>query len=306
MLEIALAGLVVAVGVVLLGNYVVVRASLSPPRTPFFLTPCDLGLPFQQVAFPSRDGVRLHGWWIPAPKPIGVAILCHGYLMNRCEPLPVAKALWEVGFHCLVFDFRASGKSEGKMVTIGDKERLDVLSAVDFATGTAPYLPVVVYGTSMGGAAALLASAEDERIRAVVADSAYARLSDAIDDWWRGSLGNGVAVLLKPSRWIGALITRCSPHKVAPEAVVHRLAPRPLLIIHGTHDTLITPRHAQRLFERAGEPKQIWWAEKCEHAQARFERPDEFYPLVVDFLLKAVAPHHSGSVPSLNIERYSS
>jgi uncharacterized protein len=56
-------------------------------------------------------------------------------------------------------------------------ERLDVLSAVDFATRTAPDLPVVVYGASMGGAAAILAAAEDTRIRAVVADSAYARLN---------------------------------------------------------------------------------------------------------------------------------
>ncbi|GBC90586.1 Monoacylglycerol lipase [bacterium HR14] len=288
MLEVVLAGIGAGVGVLLLGNYLVVRASLSPPRTPFFLTPRDLGLPFQHVAFPSRDGVRLQGWWIPAPKPIGVAILCHGYLMNRCEPLPVAKALWEVGFHCLVFDFRASGKSEGKITTIGDLERLDVLSAVDLAERTAPGLPIVVYGASMGAAAALLAAAEDTRIRAVVADSAYARLSDAIEDWWRGSMGNGAALLLKPSQWIGTLLTRRSPQQVAPEEVVAQIAPRPLLIIHGTHDRLITPRHAQRLFERAGEPKRLWWAEGCEHVQARFERPDEFYPLVVEFMLNAI------------------
>lgn len=286
-----IAGVLVVIGVVLLGNYVVVRASLNPPRTPFFMTPRDLGLPYQMVSFPSRDGIRLHGWWMPTTKPIGIAILCHGYLMNRCEPLPVAKALWEVGFHCLVFDFRASGKSEGKIVTIGDKERLDVLSAVDFAQRTTPNLPIVVYGASMGGAAALLAGAEDERIRAIVADSAYARLSEAIDDWWRGSLGNGVAFLLKPTRWIGAWITRRSPYRVAPEEVVHHIAPRPLLVIHGTHDRLITPRHAQRIYDRAGEPKHLWWAEGCEHVQARFERSDEFYPLVVQFMLDAVKPH---------------
>ena len=127
-------GVGLALGVLLLVNYLATRATLRPPRTPFFITPRDLGLPYQNVAFPSRDGIRLHGWWLPAPKPVGIAILCHGYLMNRCEPLPVARELWQAGFHCLVFDFRAMGKSEGDLCTIGDLERLDVLSAVDFAT----------------------------------------------------------------------------------------------------------------------------------------------------------------------------
>jgi alpha-beta hydrolase superfamily lysophospholipase len=288
-----LVGVGLALGVLLLGNYLATRATLRPPRTPFFMTPRDLGLPYQNVVFPSRDGVRLHGWWIPAPKPVGIAILCHGYLMNRCEPLPVARELWLVGFHCLVFDFRAMGKSEGDLCTIGDLERLDVLSAVDFATRTAPGLPVVVYGASMGGAAALLAAAEDTRVRAVVADSAYARLSHAVKDWWRNAVGK-MSLLLHPTLLIGRLYTRQSAHKVAPEEVIGHIAPRPVLLIHGTHDQLIPPYHAERLFRAAREPKQLWWAEGCEHVQARYERPDEFYPLLVDFMLKAVNADDSG------------
>ena len=281
-------GIGVAVGLVLLGNWLVVNASLRPPRTPLFLSPRDLNLPYQNVSFPSRDGVRLLGWWIPASEPRGVAILCHGYLMNRCEPLPIARVLWQAGFHCLVFDFRASGKSDGHLCTIGDLERLDVLAAVDFAERTAPGLPIVVYGASMGAVAAILAAAEDERIRAVVADSGYARLSDAIRDWWQGSLGSGVALLLRPSLWVGMLITRRSPYRVAPEAVIGRIAPRPILIIHGTHDYLITPRHAERLYAAAGEPRMLWWAEGSQHAQARFDHPDTFYATVLRFFLEAV------------------
>jgi len=288
-----LIALMVALGVVLLGNWVVVRASLKPPRTPLFLSPRDMNLPYQEVCFLSRDGVRLRGWWIPAPAPCGVAVLCHGYLMNRCEPLPIARQLWQAGFHCLVFDFRASGKSEGRFCTIGDLERLDVLGAIDFVESLAPSLPVVAYGASMGAVAAVLAAAEDERIRAVVADSGYAKLSDAITDWWRGSLGAGVAFLLLPSRWIGMVITRRSPYRVAPEEQIGKLAPRPVLIVHGTHDYLITPRHAERLYHAAGEPRMLWWAEGSEHGQARFDHPDTFYPLLINFFLKAIGqPDH--------------
>ncbi|MCS7301571.1 MAG: alpha/beta fold hydrolase [Fimbriimonadales bacterium] len=282
-----------ALGVLLVANYLATRATLRPPRTPFFMTPRDVGLPYQNVAFPSRDGVRLFGWWMPNPKPVGVAILCHGYLMNRCEPLPVAKELWHAGFHCLVFDFRAMGKSEGDLCTIGDMERLDVQAAVDFAERVAPALPVVVYGASMGGAACLLAAAEDPRIRAVVADSAYARLDDAVKDWWRNAVGKA-SFLLHPTLWIGRLYTRRSPVKVAPEEVIAHIAPRPVLLMHGTRDQLIPPRHAERLYQAAREPKQLWWADGCEHVQARYERPDEFYTLLVNFMLKAVNAEETG------------
>lgn len=288
MLTTLLIALGVALGMVLIGNWVVVQASLRPPRTPLFLSPRDLDLPCEEVCFPARDGVRLRGWWIPADEPRAIAILCHGYLMNRCEPLPIARHLHPHGFHCLVFDFRASGKSEGRLCTIGDMERLDVLGAVDFALGKAPNLPVVVYGASMGAVAAILAAADDERIWAVVADSGYARLSDAIRDWWRGSLGAGVAWLLKPSLWIGMLITRRSPYRVAPEEQIGKIAPRPVLIIHGTHDPLITPRHAERLYRAAGEPRTLWWADGSGHTQARFDNPDAFYPLVVNFFIDAI------------------
>jgi alpha-beta hydrolase superfamily lysophospholipase len=286
-------GVGLALGVWLLANYLATRATLRPPRTPFFMTPRDMGLPYQSVAFPSRDGIRLHGWWIPNPKPVGIAILCHGYLMNRCEPLPVAKELWHAGFHCLVFDFRAMGKSEGDLCTIGDLERLDVLSAVDFACRTAPDLPVVVYGASMGGAASLLAAAEDTRIRAVVADSAYARLNEAVKDWWRNAVGKA-SFLLHPTLWIGRFYTRRSAAKVAPEDIIGHIAPRPVLLMHGTRDQLIPPRHAERLFQAAREPKQLWWADGCEHVQARYDRPEEFYSLLVNFMLKAVNAEGAG------------
>jgi len=83
-------------------------------------------------------------------------------------------------------------------------------------------------------------------------------------------------------------ITRRSPHRVAPEERIGKLAPRPVLIIHGTRDYLITPRHAERLYQAAGEPRALWWAEGSEHAQARFDHPDAFYPLVVNFFLEAI------------------
>jgi hypothetical protein len=65
------------------GNWLVVNASLRPPRTPLFLSPRDLNLPYQNVGFPSRDGgaaARLVDTSASAAR--GLPFLAHGYLMK--------------------------------------------------------------------------------------------------------------------------------------------------------------------------------------------------------------------------------
>ena len=83
----------------------VAMVSLRPIRIPFFLSPGALGLPQQSVRFKSADGLELRGWWMHRESPNSVAVLCHGYMMNRSEPIPLAKRLWEEGVACLIFDF---------------------------------------------------------------------------------------------------------------------------------------------------------------------------------------------------------
>src|SRR5690349_6105584 len=77
--------------------------SIHPPRAPLFISPYDLDLPYEEVRFPSRGGLTLSGWWLPHPQPRGVIVVCHGYLVNRCEVLGVAGTLQRAGFSCLLF-----------------------------------------------------------------------------------------------------------------------------------------------------------------------------------------------------------
>lgn len=285
---VALLILAVIVGLILFANWVLTNATLKPPKTPLFLSPRDMDIPYEEMDFQSEDGTRLRGWWLPAREPVGIAVLCHGYLMNRSEPLSVARGLWKSGFHCLVFDFRAAGRSDGVICTIGHKEAQDALAAVQWAAARAPELPIVAYGASMGGAAVIMAAAREPRIQAVVADSAYCRLNHAVDDWWDKALGK-LAWLTRPTQWLGTLITKVHPKTVAPESHISAITPRPVLIIHGTRDTLLKPYHAERLFAAAQEPKRLWWAQGSDHVQARFDHPDQFYSLVTQFFRDAVA-----------------
>src|SRR6185312_7986156 len=112
------------------------------------------------------------GWlFIPTVRhPRGLIILCHGHGDNRCAVLPEARVLYNHGYAALVFDFRHSGVSGGRLSTLGRLEVNDLLAVVSW-TQTQPALrrlPIGVFGVSMGGAVSLMATARTPVIRAVI------------------------------------------------------------------------------------------------------------------------------------------
>lgn len=141
------------------------------------LTPASLELAFEEAAFPSRDGVALQGWWVPAASARGTVVLVHGLNRSRIEMIRKLPFLHKAGWNALLFDLRRHGASAGTVRSLGWGERLDVLGAVDYARKRAP-LPVVTWGISFGGAAVVLAAAEDPQIAGIVCDSSYRSLWD--------------------------------------------------------------------------------------------------------------------------------
>lgn len=267
----------VAVGWVLLAI-----ATVRPPRAPLFLTPFDMGIEFAPVVFPSRDGTLLRGWWLPHPKACGVAVLCHGYVANRCEVLGVAAQLHRLGMSCLLFDFRAHGESDGRYTTIGIREVEDALAAVDFAARFG--LPILLFGSSMGAAVAIMAAARDERVGAVIADSAYARLTEAANSWWEAGFGKLIGWLCRPVKYIAMAITRTSLAQAEPVREVSSIAPRPILILHGDRDHLVPLHHAYALYQAAREPRTLWIANGSGHVQARADQPEQYYQQIASLI----------------------
>lgn len=80
--------------------------------------------------------------------------------------------------------------------------------------------------------------------------------------------------------------------RFSPQAVVHRLSPRPLLVVHGAENELHRPEEAQALYDSAREPKQLWLIEGAGHTEWMFDEHPTFRSLVeklADFFDKAFA-----------------
>jgi esterase/lipase len=149
---------------------------LFPPKLAETIDPSSFLLRnYLSLPFRSTDGTSMEGWFIPSVRGAPVIFLCHGYRSNRSELLTLASNFQENGYHLFIFDFRGHGTSTFHMTTLGYKETLDLLSAVEMITARPDVDPnrVGVWGVSLGAYVALSAAVSSEKVRTLVLDSPF-------------------------------------------------------------------------------------------------------------------------------------
>lgn len=271
------------VGWGILGSERVVR----PVRYQPALGPSDFGLPAEAISLTASDGSRSAGWLIPHPKPTGLLLMLHGYGASKEDLLDIARALYEQGtFHLLLLDARGHGASGGSTVSFGHQEMRDVHAALEFAAHRPECrgLPIGCYGISMGGAMALLAAVEFRQIQAVITDSTYADLSNAIarTQWLTYHIPR--FPLGQMTLWGTELRLGRRMRDLSPQRVIGQITPRPVLLIHGTEDATIPKEEAMALYHAAQEPKELWLIEGAEHVAGFYKERQEYPRRIVQFL----------------------
>jgi uncharacterized protein len=184
------------------------------------------------------------------PKPTALLLHgCPGFQQNG----DLAVALRDHGWNSLIFHYRGCWGSGGRydLRTVP----ADVTAAVDhLSAGAYPSVDpqrLAVVGHSLGGWAAILAAARDPRLRGVAVCGAAVDLG-ALD--WRPAeiereFTRFLAVTLPDFR-----IQQEEAARLDPLAAVAAIAPRPLLVVHGTADRWVPVEHARQLVERAHQP----------------------------------------------------
>jgi pimeloyl-ACP methyl ester carboxylesterase len=222
------------------------------------------------IGLTTEDGVRIDAHHDPGPARLGV-VVAHGLTGSWRRPgvRRAALALSRVG-GVVSFDFRGHGRSGGRS-TVGDREVLDVAAAVGWARELG-YRRVAVVGFSMGAAVALrYAAGCGGELAAVVAISGpsrwYYRDTAAMRQvhWLiEKRLGRLTGRVLRRTR---IAPTGWEPIPEPPDLAAAKVAPTPLLVVHGDADALFPVEHAQALYAAAREPKQLWIEPGFGHAE---------------------------------------
>lgn len=219
----------------------------------------------EDLVVEGTSGARLTGRLFRG-RTKATVVLVHGYGGNQDEMLPIAESLHDAGFTVFTYDQRGCGGSSGD-ITFGAREQDDLISVVDHLVTRSDVdaEKIGVFGFSMGGASTILAAARDQRIKAVVADSAW---SD-VRRWLRPSVRD---VFVHPRDPFSALSLKLAEHRIGidldalrPVDAIARLSPRPILLIHGTADEAVWPAESERNFEAAANPKELVLVPDVEH-----------------------------------------
>ncbi|MBZ9643232.1 alpha/beta hydrolase [Streptomyces sp. PSKA30] len=232
----------------------------------------------------TADGVTIDAVYDPgdvvyetftAPFGHPVFVVAHGFTGDADRPhvRRVARALARYGA-VVTFSFRGHGASGGRS-TVGDREVLDLAAAVTWARRLG-HARVVTVGFSMGGSvvlrhAALHGGEREGRTDAVVSVSAPAR-------WYYRGTAPMRRVHWLVTRPAGRLVGRYgfrtrihhrdwNPVPLSPVEAVPRIAPTPLLIVHGDRDGYFPVDHPHMLAAAAGDHGELWLEPGMGHAE---------------------------------------
>jgi len=177
-------------------------------------------------------------------------------------------------------------------VTLGALEQEDLLSVVDYLAARPDVDPdrIGAFGGSLGASTSILAAARDERIKAVVADGPFADVTSVVDTGFSAYIGLPAFPFSSVTVRIAEWRTGQRVADVRPVAVVGRISPRALLLIHGLEDVALPPLNSRRLFAAAGEPKELWLVPGTGHSGARGVDRAEYERRVIDFFRRHLGP----------------
>jgi len=264
----------------------------APTRATIGAAPADL--PVESVSIASGSGATLRGWFIPGQPGAGAVVLLHGVHANRLAMLRRARLFHAEGFAVLLFDFQAHGESTGTRITFGHREGQDAAAAIAYLRARLPNERIGAIGSSLGGAAALLAPAPLD-VDALVLESVYSTIRAAVEHRIIAVLaptigGAAPLISLPVAKRFELLLPPFLGVSAADLRPIDRIGEvrAPVLIAGGMLDdrTFITETRA--MFARANEPKRLWVVVRARHVDLEGFAPDEYRSQVLAFMIETL------------------
>lgn len=284
---------------------------------PLFIIP--RGQPIEdaeEVSFCNSDGQTLRGLYLrtATEQRRGVILFGLEYGSNRWACVPYCQFLREAGYDVFTFEPRSQADSDKQpgyepLQWVTNYEVADMKAAFAYLKNRNDADPqgAGFFGLSKGGGAGLLAAANDSFLRCFVTDGIFAPhttmlpymrkwvaiyskrrfIQNVLPDWYYLMFARKALRSIERER-------RCRFLHL--EHSIQRLAGRPLLMIHGEADTYIKPEMAQRLFERARRPKELWLVKGAKHNQSFHVVSEDYKERVLAFFEANLQPRTSPTI----------
>lgn len=232
----------------------------------------------------SYDKLQLHSY-VVTQNSNKWAIVVHGYGGSGKLMSDKSKYFYDMGYNVLIPDLRGHGKSEGDYIGMGWKDRLDIISWINFIIKENPNAEIVLHGTSMGAATVLMTSGENlpSNVKAIVADCAYTSAWDEFSYQLETYLKVPSSYILNVTDMVTKLKAGYSLKEASALESVKK-ATVPILFIHGDKDKFVPYSMMDKLYDATNSPKEKLTIEGGEHANSDLVSPFLYWLTVEDFL----------------------
>ena len=242
--------------------------------------------PHEDMEILSFDGLRLRGRYYEYAPGAPIELLFHGYQGNAERDLSGGvKRCFAIGRSALIIDHRAAGRSEGRVITFGIRERRDCLAWVAHAVRRfGPDCRLIITGISMGAATVMMAAGEElpPQVKGVLADCGYTSPREIIE--------KVIADMHLPPRLVypfvrlGArLFGRFDLEEASPIEAAQR-ARVPVIFVHGESDDFVPCEMSARLYAAcASAPKRLVTVPGAGHGLAFSVGKESYLEALRDF-----------------------
>lgn len=247
----------------------------------------------------SFDGLALRGLlYMADPESHRYAISMHGYKDRKERMTTYAAFFGKRGINTLAPDQRAHGQSEGKYISMGWFERMDVVAWARYILERDSQARILIHGVSMGGATTMMAAGENPPgVVAAIEDCGYTSVWDIFADEMRSIYHIPPFPVLDASSLLARIRAGFSFRKASSLKQLEKTE-LPMLFVHGGADSFVGTYMLDECFAAHKGTKRKLLVPDAGHAEAYARDPELFERTVGAFLDKFFPPTNAGNLSS--------
>ena len=257
-------------------------------------TPEEYGLVANEKDVTTSDDFKIHIYEVEANTPSGVVIMLTGITGPSVTHFyGMSELLFENNYSSILVDVRGHGKSEGNRICFGLEETKDVQAVVDYINSEEKYkdIPIIVMGTSMGGAIAVNSASLIDDIDGLISIAAFSSWTDAnIDMVELKGWPRQVGIFFKPAVILYGWLSFGNDYfEYVPEKTIKNIGEKPVLFMQAVNDPEVSVNSFVRLYDAYGKDTEVWIRNNNHHfvVNSGIDNPredEEFCNKILNFL----------------------
>ena len=212
-------------------------------------------------------------------------IIIHGYTSEPRGMGMYAQKYHELGYNVLMPSLNGHADSEASTVTMGWKDRLDIVDWVNFIAENYPESKIILHGESMGAATTMMTTGEDlpDNVKVAVADCGYTSVWDIFSN----KIKNNFKMHEFPTLYSANVVNKIySGFDFKEASAIEQLkkSKTPTIFIHGDKDTFVPYEMLDRVYDACASEKEKITIPDSPHARNACVDPELYWNSVIKFI----------------------